>query len=393
MKNTYLIILLVYTVMLLTSCEEELTVDDIILKADTNLNELETINYNIDFSYTGEQTINFSGKSSLKSVPNDSLNLYHNIICTSRKGGQVYNGENLLIYNQKDSTSTVYNIQIEGYRRARGTYFNALIADFVFKKDFFSELQKKALNINSTLKEEIYNGVPVYKIVFNEKDTYRITNIETAYFFRKSDFFPIGYKTKGLANGEIPFGKSYSLSNIKINLPLNEEVFSLENNVINPEKVKYSKSNEANKPPLTKGTLAPNFKVLLTNHDEFELHKNKGKIVLIDFWFSSCVPCLKVMPQLNKIAQKYDSTEVKIIGINPYDTKERAIKTLNRKAPNLHSAYESADIATDYNVYLYPTLYFIDKKGEVFTSHSGSGENFYDEVIEIIESIRTINKN
>ncbi|MEM9546824.1 MAG: TlpA disulfide reductase family protein [Bacteroidota bacterium] len=384
------IILFICVLSIFTSCQEELSIDNLLLKVDTNLNKLETINYNIDFEYTGEQAISFNGNSSLRSVPSDPLNLYHKVICTSRKGGQVYNGENLLIYNEKDSISTVYNILIDGYERARGTYFNALIVDFVFKKDFFTEFKKKALKVNSTLKVELYNDIPVYKVVFFEKDTDGATNIETTYFFRKSDFFPLGYKTQALANGEIPVGQSYSLTNIKKNIILDESTFNLENNILYTDKVHYSKAiNSEDKPTLAKGTLAPNFKVLLTNDSQFELHKNKGKIVVLDFWFSSCVPCLKVMPELNKIAEKYDSSEVEIIGINPYNSKEKTLKTLNRKAPNLHSSFKSGDIVADYNVYLYPTIYFIDKNGKVAEVHSGEDENFYDEVVGIIESIKS----
>lgn len=49
----------------------------------------------------------------------------------------------------------------------------------------------------------------------------------------------------------------------------------------------------------------------------------KGKVVLLDFWASWCVPCIKSMPHLKELQAKYKDKGFEIIGIS-IDSKEDA---------------------------------------------------------------------
>jgi len=61
----------------------------------------------------------------------------------------------------------------------------------------------------------------------------------------------------------------------------------------------------------------PDFKLPDMNNKEIKLEDllNKGP-VLIDFWATYCVPCKKAMPELNKLAEKYDSLTVVLVSID-----------------------------------------------------------------------------
>ncbi len=44
------------------------------------------------------------------------------------------------------------------------------------------------------------------------------------------------------------------------------------------------------------GKPAPNFRLKQLDGKDWELHRQKGKILVLDFWASWCGPCLQSMP-------------------------------------------------------------------------------------------------
>lgn len=61
------------------------------------------------------------------------------------------------------------------------------------------------------------------------------------------------------------------------------------------------------KPPSFKnGAIAPPFSGTLVNGSEFSLSDLRGQYVLVDFWGSWCGPCIKEIPALKAMHQKYN---------------------------------------------------------------------------------------
>lgn len=97
-------------------------------------------------------------------------------------------------------------------------------------------------------------------------------------------------------------------------------------------------------------------KLTTTKNTTIELKNEKSPIVILNFWASWCVPCLKEFPSLVEFQNKYKD-QVKIIGING-DTENSAeliMKTEKKYSLNFESV-EDADekISESFLIQTYP---------------------------------------
>ena len=84
----------------------------------------------------------------------------------------------------------------------------------------------------------------------------------------------------------------------------------------------YKASKKEQRPALKVKTddVFPAFHLSNTNlHTVHSDSLNTG-LLLIDFWYRSCYPCLKAMPVLENLHQKYKDKGLLVIGINARDT-------------------------------------------------------------------------
>ncbi|HEV8610868.1 MAG TPA: redoxin domain-containing protein [Thermoanaerobaculia bacterium] len=54
------------------------------------------------------------------------------------------------------------------------------------------------------------------------------------------------------------------------------------------------------------------------------LAQQKGRVVLLNFWATWCVPCREEFPELSKLQGKYGATGLQVIGVSTDFAKERA---------------------------------------------------------------------
>src|SRR6185436_16930182 len=79
--------------------------------------------------------------------------------------------------------------------------------------------------------------------------------------------------------------------------------------------VNTSKSNVARK-PLTVIQDAPEFQLRnVSGGEPLRSTDFKGKVVVVDFWATWCVPCKAEIPEFNKIRAKYKDRGVEFLGV------------------------------------------------------------------------------
>lgn len=119
-------------------------------------------------------------------------------------------------------------------------------------------------------------------------------------------------------------------------------------------------------------SINPPKEFLLNNGKTVKLTDLKGKVVLLDFWYRGCLPCLKATPDLMKLQEEFKNDLV-IIGINDSDDKEDISDYYAyKKNTNYFSTYKTVtNISKNLKITAFPTFIIINQKGEVVKTEVG----------------------
>ena len=147
-------------------------------------------------------------------------------------------------------------------------------------------------------------------------------------------------------------------------------------------------------PLLTKGTIAPDIVgVRFPTGDTVRLSDYKGKLVLLDFFYTTCFPCIQAIPHLQATYEKYKDSGVVVLGIDPFEKlgkdKKKLTKFFDREKVTYPIILVEESIGDDYHVEGYPTMYIVDKSGKIV--HSSVGYGFGAEFIwenQLLKEIR-----
>lgn len=133
------------------------------------------------------------------------------------------------------------------------------------------------------------------------------------------------------------------------------------------------------------------------NSKPLKISDQKGKVVLVDFWTYSCINCIRTLPHMNALQEKYGDKGLVIIGVHApefdFEKDEQnvaaAIKRFGIKYPvamdNNRKTWDNFE-----NRY-WPAHYLIDQQGNVVYHHFGEGA--YDVMDNNIRELLKISKN
>jgi thiol-disulfide isomerase/thioredoxin len=116
----------------------------------------------------------------------------------------------------------------------------------------------------------------------------------------------------------------------------------------------------------------------------YSLESLKGKVIVLNFWFIECKPCVMEIPELNKLVAKYSEKDVVFLGFATND-KLKIENFLKSKPFNYNVIANSGAIVNAYNIHSFPTHIIIDKNSIVSYLTVGLGPNTLKEIEQTIE--------
>ncbi len=132
----------------------------------------------------------------------------------------------------------------------------------------------------------------------------------------------------------------------------------------NTIEIKYKKLKK-----VEKGAKSPNFKFENKEGKIYTLDSFKGKIVFIDVWATWCYPCVKEIPYLIKLQEKYKGKNIVFISICKDDKKEKwltMLKEKNMDGIQLFAESNNEQFFEDYSINGIPHFIILDKQGDIF---------------------------
>lgn len=123
-----------------------------------------------------------------------------------------------------------------------------------------------------------------------------------------------------------------------------------------------------------RGDPALDFTAQLTDGRSFTLSKQAGKVVLINFWATWCGPCVKEMPDIERLYKEYGSDgQVEIVLVNCGENTKTVQAFLNQNKYTMPVAYDSSGKISDaYDVNAIPRTIIFGKDGAVVKDYMGS---------------------
>jgi thiol-disulfide isomerase/thioredoxin len=131
------------------------------------------------------------------------------------------------------------------------------------------------------------------------------------------------------------------------------------------------------------GKKLENFALYNLNGETWTWQRDRvGRVVLLDFWFTTCTPCVQAIPHLRDLQKKYGSQGFQVVGIAEErgERVEQVQKVINARS-RLGINYVTllggggngpCPVATQFGVDSFPTLILLDDQGNILWRHTGA---------------------
>ena len=220
-----------------------------------------------------------------------------------------------------------------------------------------------------SLMQKVYQLKAVFAINVKELDSLQLDFIN-----KHKDYQIIPDLIYTLAKGSVYLNSNDSIISIYNSLPESSKTSLLGKLAF--EQIKQAE-RVVNRKDISIGDMAPDFSRENIHGDTIRLADFRGSYVLLDFWASWCGPCIKGIPEIKNIHNKFANKNLKIIGISLDDNKEDWLKAVNEHQIGMWSQVlgnytldnsyfrDEKDLSEIYNVRGIPEYIFIDKECKV----------------------------
>lgn len=124
--------------------------------------------------------------------------------------------------------------------------------------------------------------------------------------------------------------------------------------------------------PIESRSPAPNLTLTDVQGKKLTLSKYKGRVVLLDFWATTCGGCKVELPWYVAFNNKYRNNGLAVIGLDMYGETPEVIKPFMVKWNMDYPVAVGTDaLGERFSLREMPLTLLIDRKGKIAVSHAG----------------------
>lgn len=122
---------------------------------------------------------------------------------------------------------------------------------------------------------------------------------------------------------------------------------------------------------------------------EGEIPATAGKVVLVDFWASWCVPCKVSFPALGELQKQFAERGLVVVGVSVDENLRAYAKFLEKQKPPFAVVRDAGQrLAAVLDPAAMPTSYLVDRRGVIRFVHEGfHGKSSIDSYTKEIEQL------
>lgn len=131
--------------------------------------------------------------------------------------------------------------------------------------------------------------------------------------------------------------------------------------------------DDATLKPLADRKAAPKFELKDANGAKVTLADYKGKVVLLNFWATWCVPCKAEIPWFQEFDKNFKDKGFAVLGVSMDEEGWNAVKPyVEERKIAYRMVIGSEEVSTLYGgIDSLPTTFMIDKDGKIAAIHTG----------------------
>lgn len=121
---------------------------------------------------------------------------------------------------------------------------------------------------------------------------------------------------------------------------------------------------------------APDFLLKTLDGQNRSLQQDRGKVVLMNFWATWCPPCIREMPAMQRLYDKFRAQGLEIVAVSVDQGNPDAVRKFSESLKlNFPVVLDPEQVTKQaYQVRALPTTYLIDRKGRVVAVGMGARE-------------------
>ncbi len=135
------------------------------------------------------------------------------------------------------------------------------------------------------------------------------------------------------------------------------------------------------------GDKAPDFSIVTDRGTRITPEQFGGKVLVLNFWASWCVPCVEEIPSLNEMQKRFAKSGVVVVAVSTDKNGQKYRAFLNKIPVAFQTSWDpKADLSARYGTFQYPETYII-KDGRVMRKYANAEDWLSDDMTHYLQSL------